>query len=683
MSNDLTPGSQAVPMFKDFWGKASSNVWRFYHFEVDEHGDYIDRQRALCKLCGHVTKYSGNTTNMASHLDKRHPFEFQQQQQQFSQSPIVNHSQDALTAWVKKSKLPFQKTQLINVAIASYLVENLLPLSCVESSSFRLLCTQLCVDYEIPPPAYLRNKVLTPSFHETKETVLRMIGEAESSSLTADTWQSKSCNWFATFTARFIDSQWEPHQFVLTTREIAEPRAEDDVYAVMNDVAREWDMKSPSAVVSSVIRENRSASWEPVAMFLPCICHSVNYSIRNCYSQKSLSALLGKLRKLVAHFKCDTSSRLALLEKQKCMGLPQQELVTDNTIQWKSTADMIERVLEQDSAICAVMMHTIESKRALMLSQLELQQARELLGVLKPFTTATQLMSMEKSLTASLVCLVLTKLKTGLQASASDSAFQKSTKSFILGELSKRYEQTAVLDFLHVAAALDPRCKHLSFLDEIERDRIFLRLKQEALTLTITSNVAVKLEPHDYSDTNNSIESHQLSLQVDFASEHIDEGSLEPIIKISRTSPIYNKDESSGQKLSDWLGDLIPPEEKPSISTSQRIDNEIQTYRSESDLEMDSDPLLWWKNYGYAYPTLSRLAKKYLCVPATSGPSDRVFSAVGSSVVDRRACLDSDEIDTMVFLNANSQCTSKVTRPSDAKLKHSHGSAYCNSEPII
>ena len=643
-------------------------MWRFYHFEVDENGDYIDRQRALCKLCGHVTKYSGNTTNMASHLDKRHPFEFQQQ---FGQAPVGNHPQDTLIgSWAKKSKLPFQKTQLINVAVASYLVENLLPLSCMESSSFRLLCTQMCVDYELPPPAYIRNKVLMPSFNETKGTILRMLSDAESCALTSEMWQSKTCNWYSTFTAHFINAQWELNQCVLTTREIVEPQAEEDVCAILNDVARQWDMKCPSAVVSRCVRDNKHASLELVSTFLPCVCHSVNYAIRNCFLQKSLSVLLGKLRKLVAHFKCDMCSRLALEEKQKCMGLPQQELVADNSVQWKSTANMLERVLEQDSAICAVMMHAMESKRALMLSQMELQQARELLGVLKPFTTASQLMAMEKSLTASLICLVLTKLKTGLRASASDSAFQKSTKSFILGELSKRYDQKSVMDFLHIAAALDPRCKHLSFLDDVERNRIFLQVKQEALLFTMTSTVTVKLEPQDYPDTNSSVESNQLALQVDFSSDHIDENSLEPMIKISRSSPLM-KEEAGGQKLSDWLGDLIPPEEKPSISASQRVDNEIQTYRSEPDLEMDGDPLSWWSNYGYAYPTLSRLAKKYLCVPATSGPSERVFSAVGASVVDRRACLDTGDIDTMIFLNANSHCVSKVAKSSEVKLKQS------------
>ena len=52
-----------------------------------------------------------------------------------------------------------------------------------------------------------------------------------------------------------------------------------------------------------------------------------------------------------------------------------------------------------------------------------------------------------------------------------------------------------------------------------------------------------------------------------------------------------------------------------------------------SDSEEDNtDPLEWWKDNNYRYKLLSTLAAKYFCVPATSVPSERVFSCTGNII---------------------------------------------------
>lgn len=49
------------------------------------------------------------------------------------------------------------------------------------------------------------------------------------------------------------------------------------------------------------------------------------------------------------------------------------------------------------------------------------------------------------------------------------------------------------------------------------------------------------------------------------------------------------------------------------------------------------DPLQWWNNEGgKMFPFLHQLAKKYLIIPATSVPSERVFSTAGQVLTNRR-----------------------------------------------
>ena len=49
----------------------------------------------------------------------------------------------------------------------------------------------------------------------------------------------------------------------------------------------------------------------------------------------------------------------------------------------------------------------------------------------------------------------------------------------------------------------------------------------------------------------------------------------------------------------------------------------------------------------------SKFAKKYLCVPATSVASERVFSSAGDIVSAQRSCLRSDHVDKLLFLKKN------------------------------
>ena len=97
------------------------------------------------------------------------------------------------------------------------------------------------------------------------------------------------------------------------------------------------------------------------------------------------------------------------------------------------------------------------------------------------------------------------------------------------------------------------------------------------------------------------------------------------------------------------FGDLYSKADRSSCSGN----GELRDYLKET-LSADKNPLSWWRDTGcHRYPQLSKLARKYLYVPGTSVRSERVFSSAGNIVNKKRAALDPDQVDRLVFLANN------------------------------
>ena len=89
------------------------------------------------------------------------------------------------------------------------------------------------------------------------------------------------------------------------------------------------------------------------------------------------------------------------------------------------------------------------------------------------------------------------------------------------------------------------------------------------------------------------------------------------------------------------------------ISSSSIVSFSPGRFRNEPSLDKDEDPLGWWKNKRLEYPTLTRLVRKFLCVPATSTQAERVFSWMGWLLNKRRLCLSGESVNMQLFLKDN------------------------------
>ena len=90
-------------------------------------------------------------------------------------------------------------------------------------------------------------------------------------------------------------------------------------------------------------------------------------------------------------------------------------------------------------------------------------------------------------------------------------------------------------------------------------------------------------------------------------------------------------------------------------SVKNTCTEEVEEYLKITRIPTTSSPLKWWKQYEKQFPRLAKLVKTYLAVPATSTPSERVFSLAGNTITRQRASLHPGNVDKLIFLNENSR----------------------------
>lgn len=88
-----------------------------------------------------------------------------------------------------------------------------------------------------------------------------------------------------------------------------------------------------------------------------------------------------------------------------------------------------------------------------------------------------------------------------------------------------------------------------------------------------------------------------------------------------------------------------------------RVDAELLLYKRERHLQLRkaggtfNNPSAWWQLKQQQYPLLAGVALKVLAIPATSAPSERVFSVAGLTIAKERSRLDPANAGELIFLH--------------------------------
>ena len=66
----------------------------------------------------------------------------------------------------------------------------------------------------------------------------------------------------------------------------------------------------------------------------------------------------------------------------------------------------------------------------------------------------------------------------------------------------------------------------------------------------------------------------------------------------------------------------------------------------------ENNILHWWKHHADEFPLLAKLARKVLCIPATSTANEKLFSSANRVLDKRKASLEGENVDAILFLHS-------------------------------
>lgn len=288
---------------------------------------------------------------------------------------------------------------------------------------------------------------------------------------------------------------------------------------------------------------------------------------------------------------------------------------------------MVARVLEQLPAIRRVLVEDRKHSNLTPAWQ-DVSVLESINAAMKPLVDLTDILSGEKYVTVSSVKPVLELIKGDLLSqNPADTALTASIKEQMCKTLVDKYRSPSIQGLLRKATILDPRYRG-SMEEEEALEDLKLQLVQEQLDLK---------EPAG----NGQGASGESCRSADGRKANEPSAAPPPAKKKRLSDLLQNRRvQLSGRQVQ-------------AASRRLQVDAELTRYLQEEVLDTSADPLLWWRENEKRFPLLATLAKKFMCICATSCSSERMFSTAGNIVTPQRVCLKPHKVNELVFLARN------------------------------
>ncbi|XP_075695092.1 E3 SUMO-protein ligase ZBED1-like [Rhinoderma darwinii] len=599
-------------------GRAQSRYWTFFGFQGDAYGRIIDKTKIICKLCGVRLSYSGNTTNLRQHLIYKHRREYNELVG--TQGAVVEPQKNANSVPVRHMPSRAVVTPTVGrttKAVADFIVRDLMPVEIIEGEGFVHMLSILDPNYKLPAASFLAHTILQEMHVQAKLKVIELVKNLQECSVSLDLWKHSGSLSYLSLTIHYVNEAFESKNTVLSSRVVSEDLSEESLKLVLQDVADEWGIRentfyavglnSPSVIIAA-----SKVGWKS----LPCVGQVLKNCIEAILQHHTIQTTLDRFRRLIATIFSSAVQNEELTTHGPVLKVHLKMFLRDGT-KWYSIYTLLQSIVDH-SKFFKGLIETINGD-GLSLQPEDWSILQDVVDILKPLSIATSTFTKDQFAGLSLVKPVITSLLyKHLAPNELDSEFSKNIKKAIHEELSFKYSDSDVNQVLNLACALDPRFRGLDFLSQPDRVETLHLLKLEASSLAkilTTEQICVKPEPQN------------------------------------TRPPSKKPKQDSGIEF--LLGDLCNVRNSSASTVNQQAEQEISSFQTSEASSLCQDPLQWWRMHYTQYPLLARAARKLLSVPATSVPTNWLFTDAGLAVYRKRSALTAEHVDMLVFLNGN------------------------------
>ncbi|XP_071374223.1 E3 SUMO-protein ligase ZBED1-like [Centroberyx affinis] len=498
--------------------------------------------------------------------------------------------------FTKRPALTDKKRQQITGLLVNFIVKDIRPLAAVHGEGFREMLHFFEPGYTVPSYATLW-ATITHQYDTLRENIEKEM-KGRTVSLTTDLWTSSTMEPYITVTVHYITDTWKlSAAYLYYARE---------TYSCQHCP---WGLLAFCTVHDNASMNLATELCELFPKDLGCTGHTLQLAIKAGLVLPDIAKAINAARRLVSHFRHSALATCALKKRQEQLGIKANTLQNDCPVRWNSNFDMLERLFEQRIPVQSVLADetvtkpSVQKSLAMRASQWELVE--QLIPVLRPLAKATK---------------------------ASDLGAIRSFKNAVRRQLETRFklESDGLAESIPIVASmLDPHFKHLQFIPESMRedacDHLNRLLRDER-------------EPPAATGENEDAQ----------ADETVDDGAEPVMVKKNRLEndfeQLYGPHYESGRKACRYI----------------TAAEEARGYFLTPHIPTMENPLQWWAHNQDQFPRLAKLAQRYLAVPATSTPSERVFSLAGNTITRQQSILHPAHVDALIFLHANQERKAKT-----------------------
>ncbi|XP_048867860.1 E3 SUMO-protein ligase ZBED1-like isoform X2 [Brienomyrus brachyistius] len=612
-----------------------SAVWTHFGFKKED-GVILKSDSPICRACGKaVPAKSGNTTNLMHHLRKHHPSRYAAMQNKKNSDPLVKSEprddpvtpnqtvidtapseSEASSKWVVVP-IPTDSRQVaLTDRIVTYIVNGLLPLSTVENKDFIAILQLAEPFFTMPSRRDLTQNLIPQRTAAVKNHLINQMQDASDICLTVDLWSNRSMRSFFTMSGHFI-LNFALQNVMLSCQRFKGRHSADNICAVYEDILSTYGIRNK---VSFIVTDSTSNMIKAFNLFPPITgvhdeeveqddtsdLHVVNIEEEMMYFPPERSQCFVQTLHLVVRDALDqVGSVKCLLDKiQKfvsfCYKSAQatanldHKLHRGNATRWNSQLKMLKSVLNIPSDVLAQLECPVQ------LSPTEFKIIQELCVVLEPFEEVTDRCQADKVVTSSLVIPCVRALRHAVRNMKMTG--NKNLMSILQKAVDKHLAKFEDMQSFQMASTLDPRFKlDWCIGEEVNTMKYLLMGKVECLSPKLSAG---------YND--------------------------------------YSGQPKKRPKLFSYMESQSGP------SAVAKASHDVIVYLSQPCLAEDVDPLAYWKGNQTSFPELARLACKYLAIPASSAPVERIFSAAGNIFRPERSNLNDKTFEDLLLIKCNS-----------------------------